>query len=535
VGKAFLPTAFIGKWWATKALPTLLFYFQPQGKALMNHIYHSIWNDALGAWIAVSEIASGQGKRSSNRRKNRMTASPLKDWQSSTRLLATGLLLCCSTSWALPTGDQLVAGQATVSNPAAHTLQINQASQQAIINWQGFSIAPNEAVNINQPNAQAALLNRVVGQDASQIQGQLHANGQVYLVNPNGVLFGKTAQVDVGGLIASTHNISNADFMTGHAHFTQDGATGSVDNQGSIKTSEGGVVAFIGETVSNSGSINTPKGTTVLAAGKTVDLDFQGNGLVEVKVSEAALAAQITNKGAIQADGGRVVLTAKAAGQLLDTVINQAGIIRAQGLVERNGEIILDGGDNGTVKVSGTLDVNGQQTGGKISVTGNEVQLNNGAIVTATGNIGGGVVVIGDKQNTRQTTIAQGATINVQTLDSGKAGTINVFANMTNGTVNLAGQLNASALNNGDGGVIDTSAAHVIVPNSAKISTHAVTGKTGTWIIDPADFTIAASGGDITGAALSASLASTGVTIFSTAGANGVNGDVNVNDVVRIY
>jgi filamentous hemagglutinin family protein len=216
----------------------------------MNHIYHSIWNEALGAWIAVSELVKGQGKRSSNRRK----------------LLATGLLLCTMPVWALPTGNELIAGQATVSTPNAAQMQINQASQNAVINWQGFSIAPTETVNIQQPNAQAALLNRVVGQDASQIQGQLTANGQVYLVNPNGVIFGKTAQVDVGGLVASTHNIKDADFMAGKNHFTQDGATGIVENHGTINVPNGGVVALIGDSVTNTGTINTPKGTTALAA-----------------------------------------------------------------------------------------------------------------------------------------------------------------------------------------------------------------------------------------------------------------------------
>jgi hypothetical protein len=107
----------------------------------MNHVYRSIRNEALSAWVAVSEITKGQGKRSSNRRKHAMTVSPLKDWQSFTPLLATSLLLCSSASFALPTGDQLVAGQATVSNPAVNQLQINHTSQQAIINWQGFSIA----------------------------------------------------------------------------------------------------------------------------------------------------------------------------------------------------------------------------------------------------------------------------------------------------------------------------------------------------------------------------------------------------------
>ncbi len=495
----------------------------------MNYIYHCVWSGTLTFCKAFSEHSK------------------------SNKLLATGLLLYSSTAWSLPTGDVLVAGSATVNTSNAGLMQIKQSSPNAIINWQGFSVAPNEAVNIQQPNAQAALLNRVIGQDASQIQGQINANGQVYLVNPNGVIFGQTARVDVGGLVASTHNITNADFMNGIQHFTQDGVKGTVENHGTINTPDGGIVALIGQSVINTGNINTPKGTTALAAGKTVDLDFQGNGLVEVKVSEAALNAQITNRGVIQADGGRVVLTSKAAGQLIDTVINQQGIIRAQGLIERNGEIILDGGDNGTVKVSGTLDAgntnqglnsssgssnlgliasNGLNSSGKISITGEKITIQNGATVTASGDTGG-TITIGDKQTTLQTTIEQNASVNAQALNNGNAGTINIFANMNNGTVKVAGQLNATALNNGDGGVIDTSAAHVKIADTAKISTKADNGKTGTWIIDPADFTIAASGGDTTGTALSTSLTNTGITIFSTSGASGINGDINVNDTVN--
>jgi len=432
----------------------------------------------------------------------------------------------------LPTGEQVVAGQVGINTPAAGQMQIDQTSQKAIVNWQGFSIAPNESVNIQQPNAQATLLNRVVGQDASQIQGQLHANGQVYLVNPNGVVFSKTSQVDVGGLVATTHNITDQDFLNGKNHFTQDGAKGTVENHGTIKTPEGGVVALIGETVTNTGTIETPKGTTALAAGKTVDLDFTGDGLLEVKVSEAALKAQVDNKGAILADGGRVVLTAKAAGQLVDTVINQEGIVRAQGLVERNGEIILDGGDSGVTKVSGTLDVASQQTGGKISVTGQQVQIQNTAKIDASGDAGGGAIVFGDRVATSQTTIQQGASVKAQARNQGKAGKIEVLANMDSGTVNVDGELDASAPKNGDGGFIDTSAAHVKVSDTAKISTKAANGKTGTWLIDPKDYTIAATGGDITGATLSGNLGSTSVIIDSVSGVNGVNGDVNVNDAV---
>ncbi|OTE97129.1 hypothetical protein BCS42_14635 [Crenothrix sp. D3] len=498
----------------------------------MNHIYHSIWNEALNAWIAVSEIATGQGKRSRNRRKlNSRHSSRDAGIQSQgcethktfalslskgerLNLITATLLLTTTTAHALPTGNELVAGQATVTTPNTGQMQINQASQNAIINWQGFSIDQNQAVNIQQPNAQAALLNRVVGQDASQIQGQLNANGQVYLVNPNGVLFSKTAQVDVGGLIASTHNITNADFMNGNHHYTQNGATGSIDNQGNIKTPEGGIVALIGKQVSNSGNIQTPKGTTALAAGKTVDLDFQGNGLIEVKVTEAALNAQITNQGAIKADGGQVILTANAAGQLIGTVINSQGVIQARGLIEKNGVVKLSGGNTGTVEIGGIIDTS---TGiidtsasntpfalslskGDITITGANINLQNTANINASGNTGGG--------------------------------NIKLLADTNNGTINVAGQLNAAAPKNGDGGFIDTSAAHVNVADTAQISTLAANGNTGKWLIDPTNYTIAASGGDLTGTALANYLNTSNVEIQTLATGSTGQGDIFLNDTV---
>ncbi|SIS42602.1 YDG domain-containing protein [Neptunomonas antarctica] len=457
----------------------------------MNHIYRTIWSEALGAWVAVSELCKGKSKNSSSRRK----------------ILATGFLMCAAPVWALPTGEHIVAGQIAVSNPAANQMQIDQTSSKAVINWQGFSINSNQAVNINQPNAQAALLNRVVGGDASVIAGQLTANGQVYLVNPNGVLFGAGAQVDVGALTATTHTITDADFIDGNNHFSQNGATGTVENRGTIQTPEGGVVALIGSSVTNTGTIDTPKGTTALVAGNTVDLDFQGNGLVEVTISEAALNAHITNKGAILADGGRVVLTAKAAGDLMNTVINQDGVIRALGLVERNGEIILEGGDYGITQVSGSLDTSGAQSGGTINVTGKDVN------------------------------IATTASLTAQALESGTAGTINVLADMVNGTLNVAGTLDASAAGTADGGFIETSASHVQIADSVKVTTLATTGRNGTWLIDPADFNIgedaAGAVSNLSGATLSANLGGGNVTILSSSGTANGSGDVNVNDAVN--
>ena len=159
----------------------------------MNHIYKSIWNASLGTWIAVSEFAKGKSKKSSVQT-NKTKIAPT--------LLATGLVAFSANLYALPTGNELVAGQATVATPTATQMQINQSTDRAVINWQGFLVGQNEAVHIQQPHQQSALLNRVVGQDASQIQGKIQANGQVYLVNPNGVLFGKTAEMELALLIA---------------------------------------------------------------------------------------------------------------------------------------------------------------------------------------------------------------------------------------------------------------------------------------------------------------------------------------------
>lgn len=512
----------------------------------MNHIYRSVWNEALGTWVAVSEITKGQGKRAANRRK----------------LLATSLLICSTPTWALPTGDQLVAGQATVSTTNAGQMQINQASQKAVINWQGFSVAPNEAVNIQQPNANAALLNRVVGQDASQIQGQIKANGQVYIVNPNGVMFSKTAQVDVGGLVATTHNVSNQDFMNGNNHFTQNGATGTVENHGTINAKEGGVVALIGEKVTNTGLINTPKGTTALAAGKTVDLDFQGDGLVEVKVTEAALNAQITNQGAIQADGGRVIMTAKAANQLIDTVINQEGIVKARGLVERNGEIILDGGDNGITRVSGTLNASGNgvgEKGGKVVVTGNKVLIDSTAKLNATGATGGGDILVGGSwQNSdtsiRQATatvVKQGAVLDASATDTGKGGTVVAWSNIHDphsATRAWGTFLAKGGVNGGDGGRIETS-GHWLNTDSIKVDTTAQHGQTGLWLLDPFDIAIvnsdangaydgtntwtpSASGSTVSASNIATLLNSSNVTIQTTGGGGTEAGNIRVSTAI---
>ena len=257
--------------------------------------------------------------------------------------LWTGLAV--DGAWALPTGDQVVACAAVVSTSGPGQLNIKQSSDKTIINWQSFGIGRGESVDFRQPNASSIALNRVIGANPSEIFGRLTANGQVFLVNPNGILFAPGASVDVGGLVASTLGIANQDFLAGKHKFSNEGSAGSVVNQGSLSAAPGGYIALIAPVVSNSGSMQATSGSVGLAAGDKVTLDFNGDNLLKIKVDAAAVSAQIDNSGTISADGGRVQLTARAADKLLSTVINNGGAIEARSMVRRGGEIVLEASD----------------------------------------------------------------------------------------------------------------------------------------------------------------------------------------------
>src|SRR5688572_32327681 len=241
-------------------------------------------------------------------------------------LAVSVMLAFASNAYALPTGGAVSAGGATISGGASSTT-ITQSTQNVAINWQSFGIAQGEAVRFVQPNASAVALNRVLGADPSSILGSLSANGKVFLVNPNGILFGKGAQVNVGGLVASTLNMTDADFMAGTYRFSAAG-NGAILNQGAINA-DGGYVALLGANVSNEGVISANLGTVALAAGAAVTLDVAGDGLLNVTVNQGALNALVHNGGLIRANGGQVLMTAHAAGSLLNTVVNNSGIIEA--------------------------------------------------------------------------------------------------------------------------------------------------------------------------------------------------------------
>jgi filamentous hemagglutinin family protein len=293
--------------------------------------------------------------------------------------------LLCSYSFpgmAAPQGGTVTSGSATIGQMGSVT-RIDQSTQRASINWQGFGIAAGETVNFNQPNASAITLNRVVGNERSVIEGALNANGKVFLVNSNGVLFTRGSSVNTAGLVASTLDISDADFNAGRFVFRGNGGSGSVINMGTLTAAQGGYVALLGRSVSNQGVIVATKGTVALGSGEKISLNFNGDSLVSLSIDEGTLGALVENKGAIQADGGTVILTAKAADDLLGSQVNNTGIVQARTMDDLKGRIALRA-DGGTVDVGGTLDASSPATGGggTVETSGRSVRVSDDAVVT---------------------------------------------------------------------------------------------------------------------------------------------------------
>ncbi|WP_180177442.1 MBG domain-containing protein [Acinetobacter sp. YH12039] len=357
----------------------------------MNKIYKIVWNKALGQMVVVSEHAKSAAKGTtvgthlSRPLHKTQNVSACPQWLLCS--LSLSMALVANATWAgvantaLPTGANITQGSAQISQNN-NSLNINQNSQNLSTNWNSFNIGKDATVNFNQPNQSAIAVNRVLDNNASQIMGKLNANGQVFLLNPNGVIFSKTAQVNVGGIVASTLNLSDSDIAQGK--FTlknsleNQGNAGSVENYGSI-IAGGGVVALIAPTVKNHGTIQANNGVVHLTAADQVTLQLQDGSLVEYQIGLGTLQGLVENGGAIQADNGAVYLTAQAKNSLSQAVVNHTGIIEANRLSKNaKGEIILLGDmQTGTTTVSGTLKAEGKngQDGGFIETSAANVQI----------------------------------------------------------------------------------------------------------------------------------------------------------------
>ncbi|EEL1428162.1 filamentous hemagglutinin N-terminal domain-containing protein [Salmonella enterica] len=475
----------------------------------MNKIYKLKFDKRRNELVIVSEITAGAGKERSTGHIADLTAlSPFRKLLGTltpvallTGLIA-GLLPAMALAADLPTGGQIVGGQGSIST-SGNQMTIHQQTQNMATNWHSFDIGKNNTVQFVQPNSSSVALNRVTGASGSQIMGILKANGQVFILNPNGVLFGKNARVDVGGLVASTKNISTTDFMKGQYTLSGSGNPGAqVVNQGSLTTSKGGYIVLAGERVSNSGTVTTPSGKTILAAGKTVTLQLDNGGLTSVSVNGSVVNALVENQGLISATNGQVYLTAKGQDMLLNTVVNNSGTVEAKGLANRGGEIVLNGGDSGVVSQSGHLLADSQTgQGGKITLEGQNIHLAGGSLTTATGKTGGGEVYVGGGwqgqdshiKNASKVVMDKTATVDVSATENGNGGTAVLWSDdYTNfrGTVLAKG-----GAKSGDGGRVETS-SHRNLQASGAVDASARAGHGGEWLLDPTDVTIVGAGAD---------------------------------------
>jgi filamentous hemagglutinin family protein len=296
----------------------------------------------------------------------------------------------------LPDGFTLKSGSVDLPSTVGQTMTIGQHSKGAIIEWNGFNIANGYHVDFRQPGVDSVTLNRVTGAGMSQIDGMLSANGRVFVVNTAGVLFGSNAQVNVGGLVASTLSISDTDFNagvdSGHFVFAGDG-NATISNLGSLATAAGGTIALLsGGSISNSGTINAPGGTVALGWGHAITLDIGGDGLTNLILAPSSNhggVATIVNSGTLQADGGQVVLRADLGN--ISGVVNQSGIVRARSLQNRAGQIVLDAGAN-ELDITGSNDAGAGDAGvagGTITASANRLLVNTGAAFNAGGGSGG--------------------------------------------------------------------------------------------------------------------------------------------------
>ena len=442
---------------------------------------------------------------------------------------------------ALPTGGTVRAGAAAIVQGGTATnpnLTINQSTNRAAIDWSTFNIGSGAAVQFNQPDATSSTLNRVLDTNASQIFGKLTSNGQVFLINPNGVVFGASASVDVGGLVATTHALSNDDYMAGKTTFDRNGATGKITNDGKLTSRLGGYIALLAPEVRNTGVIVARAGTVALAAGDKIALNFDHDArLTNVLASPSTVQALIDNKKIVAAPDGQVIVSAQAYNELTDAAINNSGTISAGSIKKSGGKIFLDTSgiltnsgtikanskvaDGGTVSLkakqvnnTGTVSANGGTAGvtngvvtdasvtgkgGTVTLLGDQVGLFDGSFVSAVGMTGGGTVLVGgDWQGgngvpqARHVLVTPNAKIDASALYQGNGGKVVLWSTEWTG---FYGSIKATGgAHSGDGGRVETS-SHGVLDAVGTLDLTASNGKGGEWLLDPGDLHVT---GDLT-------------------------------------
>ena len=432
--------------------------------------------------------------------------------------------MLCAPAHANPEGGHVVAGDATIAGTAPNEVTIRQTSDKAIIDWNSFSIGADERTVFDQPSSASVTLNRDIGGNPSAIFGRLQSNGRIFLVNRNGILFGENARIDVAGLVASTADIANENFLAGRHEFDIPGAPGaSVINLGELSIADHGLAALVAPHVRNDGAIVARLGKVVLASGDGFALDLHGDDMISLFVEDGAdqqlfgldgelIDSLVENNGWIGADGGFVILTAAGARQAVNNVVTHHGVIEARTIGRENGQIVLGGDVEGNVIVTGDIRATGGnegETGGHITVTGERLALLQQATVDASGFAGGGTVLLGGDYmggngdpgvietynvavergpvpTAKRTVLAPDVTVAADALQEGNGGKVIVWADEA--TVSAARISARGGLLSGDGGFVETSGRYLDVREAADVS--APNGLAGTWLLDPIDIVV---------------------------------------------
>lgn len=453
-------------------------------RASLNHVYRTVWNQALGAMVAVAEVSTSSG-RSSGSGVGGAYRNPLAvlHWSA----LAVGVALAwgalVGNAHANPTGGVAVVGQATMTpsgNQLLVTTQNGAGTNHSAINWQSFSIPSGNTTHFQQPNAVSTVINRVVTNTPSAIFGTLSSNGNLVLVNQSGIAVGAGAVVDTAGFTASSLRMSDADALAGRLRFGEaGGAVAGVSVGGSVLARSGDVV-LLGAHVDTEQSalVQAPNGSTILAAGQQVEIT--GRGLEGIKLQVQAPTDQAVNLGTLK--GGAVGIFAGT--------LKHSGLIQATAADLRGGKVVLKASGDTFVDGGGKILATGTE-GGSVDVLGGRVAVTDQAVIDASGDNSGGTVRVGgdyqgknpDVQNATAVFFGPQATIKADATVNGKGGKVILWADdVTRAHGNISAQGGASG---GDGGFVETSGKQFLSVAGAKVDTRAAQGKTGLWLLDP--------------------------------------------------
>jgi filamentous hemagglutinin family protein len=465
--------------------------------------------------MATTKIGSASRVTSASNRKQRAS-----------RLFAA--LIYCTSPLALmaqdlPTGGQVAAGGVQIGTPGAGGMTVTQSTDTAIVNWNSFDVGAGQTLRFDQPNTDAAILNRVTGDTGTDIHGRITANGQVHIVNPNGIFIGPNGMVQAGGgFVASTLDITDQDFQSGTYRYRGDGQSGTVVNGGTIQIGRGGYAALLGGHVSNTGRVSVPMGRVGFASGERVTLDVSGDGFLQVAVPTSAESAEgqalIENAGTVSAQGGRIEMKAATARHAVRNAINLSGVAEASSVSVRGGTIVLGGGAGGQVRVTGRVTARSNpprrdvvvtsvvrpvvRPGGQVTVTGQQITLD-GATLDVSGTGGGGLIRVGGDfagggplPRAAQLTATSGTTVRADALTQGDGGRIVLWSDvLTNAAATFSAR---GGPQGGNGGFIEVSSADTL-NYSGRTDTRAPLGDFGMLLLDPRNITISAgAGGELT-------------------------------------